>query len=60
MEMVYEKNEKHLVSNNEEAANGVLILSKGPTIGNQHVSRLQMNERDLIRSNIIKTSIVLG
>lgn len=59
--MVYEKNEKHLVSNNEDAANGVLILSKGPTGGgNQQVSRLQMNERDLIRSNIIKTSIVLG
>ena len=35
------------------------IAKAGPS-GVQQVSRLQMNDRDLIRSNIIRSSIVLG
>ena len=58
MEMVYEKNEQRFASNDAET--GALVIAKAGPSGVQQVSRLQMNERDLIRSNIIKTSIVLG
>lgn len=58
MEMVYEKNEQRFASNDAET--GALVNAKAGPSGVQQVSRLQMNERDLIRSNIIKTSIVLG
>ena len=56
--MVYEKNELCFASNDAETA-ALLITKAGPS-GVQQVSRLQMNDRDLIRSNIIRTSIVLG
>ena len=58
MEMVYEKNELRFASNDPETA-ALLIAKAGPS-SVQQVSRLQMNDRDLIRSNIIRTSIVLG
>lgn len=58
VEMVYEKNEQRFVSNDAET--GALVIAKAGPSGVQQISRLQMNERDLIRSNIIKTSIVLG